>query len=272
MNFTIGSDPEAFLMNNQGIFISAVGRIGGSKKEPLKISQDEGFCVQEDGVAVEFNVPPAKTADAFAANITRMVAYLEAKAESLNLKLSITPSARFYPEQLKSEQAMTFGCDPDFNAWTRSENDKPACEDVQLRTCGGHIHIGCLDLPTLMCIRAYDLFLGAPSILYDKDQRRRMLYGKAGAYREQPYGHEYRVLSNFWIANPKLIKWVHSRVAKSLEFVKAAHVMGIRNKDFLVDDADIIIETINKGDIRLLDQLDLKYGILQDLPEVTNAG
>ena len=74
MNFTIGADPELFLADARGKFISAVGLIGGTKKEPLQVPMYEtGFCVQEDNVAAEFNIPPTDNANTFAWHIAKMV-------------------------------------------------------------------------------------------------------------------------------------------------------------------------------------------------------
>jgi len=272
IKFTIGSDPEVFFQNNDGSFMSAIGKIGGTKKEPLQLLHlPKGFCVQEDGVAVEFNIPPANTSDAFAQNIQIMVTHLEQKAKDLNVRLSITPSARFGWPDLQHPNAQQFGCDPDFNAWRNGEeNPKPKCDDPLLRTAGGHIHVG-TELPTIMCVRAHDLFLGAPSLIFDKDHRRRKLYGNAGAHRETEFGHEYRVLSNFWISHTKLVKWVYSRIIKSLEFVNGAVIMGIAAKDFLRSDEDLITRTINENDLQRLDRLNLKYRILEDLPGVSSV-
>jgi hypothetical protein len=49
-------------------------------------------------------------------------------------------------------------------------------------------------------VRYMDLYLAVPSILMDDGIERKQLYGKKGAFRPKPYGTEYRVLSNFWIA------------------------------------------------------------------------
>ena len=56
MQFTIGADPEFFLMKNKK-YVSAVGMIGGSKNEPLALDK-EGFAILEDNVSVEFNIAP----------------------------------------------------------------------------------------------------------------------------------------------------------------------------------------------------------------------
>lgn len=70
-----------------------------------------------------------------------------------------------------------------------------------------------------------DLYLGVPSILMDGDTDRRRLYGKAGAYRSKPYGVEYRTLSSFWVADPKLIGWAFEQTMRAVEAVKNLEVI-----------------------------------------------
>ena len=68
--FTIGCDPEFFLTDALGGFISAIDLVGGTKHDPRPLHDlGEGFNVQEDNVAVEFGVPPAKNQDEWIANV-----------------------------------------------------------------------------------------------------------------------------------------------------------------------------------------------------------
>ena len=106
--------------------------------------------------------------------------------------------------ELEHPNAQTFGCDPDFNAWTGRKNPRPKATDKNLRSCGGHVHIGYLegkykDLAPRSIIKACDLYMGIPAVFMDNGTLRKQLYGKAGAYRQKGYGVEYRSLSNFWI-------------------------------------------------------------------------
>ena len=268
MKFTIGADPELFLTDRAGHFVSAVGLIGGTKKEPLQVATyAKGFCVQEDNVAAEFNIPPSDNAQTFAENIDLMVNYLAVKAGELKLQIKIVPSARFDPAELKHATTLVFGCDADFNAWTGKQNPKPQCDDAQLRTCGGHVAVG-TDLPSRMCIRAEDLYLGAPAILIDDDMRRRQLYGAAGCYRETTFGHEYRVLSNFWITSIERTKWIYEGIRRALVLVQAALAAGIEEEDFLEEDRSQIELAINTGSRSAVYTLDKKYGILIGCPHL----
>ena len=229
-NVLCGADPELFLTDDNGKYISAIGKIGGSKMFPRKID-DYGSAVQEDNVAVEFNIPPAESVKEFITNLYRPLSYLNKHAASMNLKLSIVPSAKFDWDQLDNPTAMMFGCSVDFNVWTGKPNPRPEAkgDNRNLRTCGGHLHLS-WDEPNLEerreLVRTMDLFLGVPSVLIDNDSMRRVLYGRAGAYRPKPYGVEYRVLSNFWIKNLDRMRWAFEQSHRAIQFLRQGHKIG----------------------------------------------
>ena len=214
MKILIGADPEIFVRNNEGKLISAHKMIPGTKKEPHKV--DKG-AVQVDGMALEFNIEAADTAEVFRTNVTHVMSQMRSMIEH---EFAIIPVAHFGTDYMKTqpEEALELGCDPDFNAWIGEENPRPN-GDRDFRTAAGHVHIGWKD-PSL-CLsgngdmfdaarmaRQMDFFLGLPSIFFDSDTVRRELYGKAGAFRPKPYGMEYRVLSNAWLTSASLIEWV----------------------------------------------------------------
>lgn len=220
----LGADPEVFLVDSSGKFISAIGKVGGSKECPRQCDDlPHGFTLQEDNVALEFGIPPASSADEFVHHIKTV----------LHNGLSTLPGLQFsklsctiFPEdQMKDPQAYIFGCEPDFNAWTKEVNDKPDPPHPWMRSAGGHVHIE-TKLDRFEVAKACDLFLGVPSVLMDTGEARKKLYGRAGACRLKPYGVEYRTLSNFWIFDDELIKWVWRNSEKALECVKALDWAG----------------------------------------------
>lgn len=219
MNFTIGADPELFLIHKPtNKLVSAVGLIGGSKESPLPIGNS--CAIQEDNVAAEFCIPPAEDVNTFLASINFALHDLEKRAMEYGLSLAESKaSAVFDEDQLWTLEAQTFGCDPDYNAYTGTVNPRPTSSNKNLRSCGGHVHIGTKYQPR-DTIKVMDLFLGAPSVLLDPDTNRRALYGKAGAFRYKPYGVEYRTLSNFWIWKKDLIEWVYHQVKAGLTFIE----------------------------------------------------
>lgn len=226
---TLGSDPELFLRDvKTSQLVSSIGLIGGTKDLPLPMPEmPRGFAMQEDNVAVEFNIPPAEDIISFTRSIQGGLGKLEEIAKGLDLVVAIESAVYFPPELLNNPQAQTFGCTPDFNAWTGRINPRPMAGDSTLRSAGGHIHIGIAPkIPKHKLeaiVRVMDLFLGVPSVMMEPDSTRRKLYGKAGAYRMTPYGVEYRVLSNFWIRSPELCEWAYNSTINAIEVVLASN-------------------------------------------------
>lgn len=252
----IGADPELFLkQQEQNKFISGIDLIGGSKHYPRQI-RDDGCAIQEDNVAAEFNIPPCETVDRFIESINFTLDNLSQLAKGYGLSLAIVPSAVFDQDQLNHPQAMEFGCDPDFNCWTRQRNPRPKTENKQLRVAGGHVHAGCLEegIDPWNMGRAMDLFLGVPSLQYDNDQERRKLYGKAGAVRIKPYGVEYRTLSNFWLKSDELKTWVFNQTNKAKDFCKAGG-------KFTKEEGDRIQYCINSSDMALMKTIQAEYNL-----------
>jgi hypothetical protein len=243
---TLGCDPEVLLVAPDGKFISSVGLIGGSKEDPLPIDE-EGNAVQEDNVSVEFNTPPCKSAADFILHINKNKNWIQAKAARLGLQMAIKPSAVFDDDQLQTPGAQTFGCDPDFNAWKAGEqNPRPSADDANLRSCGGHVHIGLKegDDP-LRVIQAMDLYVGCMMLEFDDDKDRRKLYGKPGAFRPKSYGVEYRTASNRWIESDERIQWVWDQTEKALAFARSG-------RKFTEVEGQMIQRCINESDLTLL--------------------
>ena len=231
---TIGSDPEVFLKDLNGNLISSIGKIGGSKKQPRPLGV-EGFFVQEDNVALEFNIPPAKTVEEFTQSIHWAITKLSEEVKTLGLQLHMSASEIFPEQELQSFAARQFGCEPDYNAWTRHRNPRPRADNLNLRSCGGHIHVGWSEPNTATrenLIRAMDLFLGVPSTIMDSNTERRKLYGRAGCFRPTDYGVEYRTLSNFWLKNKKYTEWAYHQTQRAWDYIAdAANVQNLEDKN-----------------------------------------
>lgn len=256
--FTIGSDPELFLQDTTGKLIASVGKFGGTKENPRPVLGGAGFAIQEDNVALEFNIPPSSSKKAFVESLSNMMAFVTQEAARRGLKPALLASATFTEDQLETEQAKLFGCEPDFNAWTGQENPRPEGVDKNLRSCGGHVHVGMSGSNPIVITRAMDLYLGVPSVLLDKDSTRRSLYGNAGSFRPTMYGIEYRVLSNFWLRSKKQMAWVYDQTERALE-----HAMKYQGNpmEFLLHEAKAIQSAINGGKESIAASLMEKYAI-----------
>lgn len=249
----IGADPEIFLQDAAGALISAIGRIGGSKDfpRPLEVLGD-GFAVQEDNVALEYNIPASGSEDELVKNIKAAMTYLSQEVAHQGLAFS-KASAAFYPKiQLADPRALVFGCEPDFNAWTGKVNPKPKAPDPTLRSCGGHVHVGANVADIEKAVRCMDLCLGVPSVKMDDGILRKQLYGKWGAYRPKMYGFEYRVLSNFWVFDEKLVRWVWKATEQALSMV---------DHNIEADEA-LISAAINENSRVAADELIAKYQLM----------
>lgn len=246
MNIKVGCDPEVFVKQD-GRFLSAFGLIEGDKKNPQKV---ERGAVQVDGMALEFNIDPASHEDEFLINVQEVFNTMKRMVPTY--EVVACPVADFPFEYLAEQpkEALELGCDPDYNAWTGGVNPRPNAK-VPMRTASGHIHIGWTDGQSSddanhvnrcdMVARQLDFYLGLPSLMYDKDTRRREMYGKAGACRYKPYGVEYRTLSNAWLNSEELIKWVFRATKQG--------VLDLMNGKILQDRYGDIQHIINTSDV-----------------------
>lgn len=228
----LGCDPEIFLVDAAQVLRSAVGKIGGTKYNPRPLPLGQGYAVQEDNVAIEFNIPPAEAREQFVSSIGNTVAFLADQIfEMYGLRLSPLSAAVFDKAELDSPEAKTFGCDPDFNVWTNKVNPRPKAANQALRSCGGHVHVGIqVDHNQARQLgKIMDLTHGVPATLMDDGELRKQLYGKMGAVRYKSYGLEYRVLSNFWIFDPKYRGWVWDNTELAINMLDKFDIDSLRD-------------------------------------------
>ena len=252
LEFTFGADPEFFVQKN-GIPVSAHGLIPGDKKNPHKVGWG---AVQVDGMALEFNIDPAKGEAGFVRNLK----------EVMNTIMLMVPEYQVYDKpvadfgfdyiQGQPDEAKELGCEPDFNAYTMDINPRPNAA-TPFRTASGHIHIGwtggvdphdsghfeaCATLAKML-----DVYLGVPSLLWDEDDRRRELYGKAGSFRPKSYGMEYRTLSNRWLRSdkPYLSRFIFNNCVDAVK--KCFEDPEYAERDLMGKTAREIVDTGDRG-------------------------
>lgn len=221
-DFTVGADPEVFL-GKGGAFVSAHDKLPGDKRNPHKV---ECGAVQVDGMAAEFNIDPAKDFEQFKNNLDTVQGVLKSMIGDLDF---IDDVSVFFDEEFAKkipDENMMLGCESDFNGWSMMDNNPPE-ETTMMRTAGGHVHVGGFftndvfsDMhfgASARLARTLDETIGVYSVLWDKDDQRRSMYGKAGCFRPKFYGMEYRTLSNKWIFSDKLVRFVYDGVKEALE-------------------------------------------------------
>ena len=217
-NILIGCDPEGFIVDGQGNFISAYGIIPGDKLTPSKL---EKGAVQVDGMAIEFNIDAAASEDEFNGNVVTVLHQLDELVKKIDKDFSInwTPVVHFKQTiwEMSPEQCKILGCDPDFNIkGEMNENPTLRLENNPIRTAAGHIHIGFLDelLHDPMekthfdtCKYIAEGFFGANLPFYvprtTPEVERMSYYGSMGAFRPKKYGVELRSPSNLWVSEEK---------------------------------------------------------------------
>ena len=225
LNVMLGCDPEAWLFDRESNQpVSAYGLVPGTKARPHPL---EKGMVQVDGMAIEFGIEPARTEDEFVNNIRTVLAQVN-EIIPKELKVVFQPVVNFSKEVMSKQpdEALELGCEPDFSAYTLLANPRPT-PPATLRSAGGHVHVGWgsdfnIEDPALMKSCAalagnMDWYLGVPSLSWDSDTNRRRLYGAPGAFRPKPYGMEYRSLSNMWVCDENLQRFVFRNTMRAVE-------------------------------------------------------
>lgn len=225
MDILIGADPEFFVCDKDGKYISAHGLVSGTKKAPLPVKDG---AVQVDGMALEFNINPAKDLAQFTTNISSVLTQLREMVDP-SLDFKFDPVAPFGKELIEAQplEARELGCDPDFNAWNGGQPNPRPDSNFDFRTASGHIHIGWtkdedINNPDhleacIMVTKQLDIALGIAEPLWCEPNARKTLYGELGAFRPKHYGVEYRVLSNAWLRSEKLRTLVYSTAKKAVD-------------------------------------------------------
>lgn len=224
MKLLVGCDPEIFLMDDKGKFVSAEGMVPGTKTNPHKVKKG---TVQVDGFAAEIGIDPASSATEFADNVETVLQ--ELKSFTGNYQFAFIDSVIFSEKvfEAQSKDGKMLGCEPDYSAYTKMANPVPQPNPPSFRTASGHIHIGWCEGSDITdpghfadCIavaKQMDWTVGVPSVGWNPTSRRRALYGKAGAFRPKHYGCEYRTPDNTWLRERKLMEFIFTNTEHGMK-------------------------------------------------------
>lgn len=222
LELKFGCDPEGFVQNGEGQFVSAHGLFPGTKHEPFKV--DKG-AVQVDGLALEFNIDPVETEEDFLKNIKTVRAQMDEMVKDIDpsWKLVFTPFARFDPVYFVNlpDQSKVLGCDPDYDLTGTPKSPTSDMMYEPARAAGGHIHIGWTkDEDPLAPHHFADCLNVAKTIpfsaKYRAEKERIKFYGQPGSFRPKPYGVELRSPSNMWVANERTQSSVFRYVSQKM--------------------------------------------------------
>jgi hypothetical protein len=256
--YKFGADPELFIFNPvTNKFVSSHDLVLGDKQTPFLVKDG---ATQVDGVSAEFNITPATTAEEFSGRIesvkSTMLTMIRSREGNKHLRLKAVPVAYFDEKYFLSlpEEARALGCQPDFNAYTGEQNSPPGTKET-FRTGSGHIHVGDYDWKgdykqdVRNRVKQLDYTIFPLSLIWDTEQKRRELYGAPGAFRYKPYGFEYRVLSNRWVDDVKLQKWIFKSTERAMElYDQGEHLFDDTppeshyDRNYLLSYADMLVK------------------------------
>lgn len=225
MNRTFGSDPELLVVKD-GKPVSAIGIVQGDIEHRISL---KGHQFYYDNVLAECAIKPGASKKEVLDNFMEC---FQIYADMVRpFRLVPQASVTFPDEQLEHPDARKVGCAKDMCAYELVIKEAPtdAICNGNLRSCGGHIHLGSETLTAdgpepILALYMLDLMLGVPSLWLDQDPSsgmRRRLYGQAGRYRVKPYGLEYRSLGNFWLASPAMTSLVYDLSMHAIDLVES---------------------------------------------------
>jgi Phage phiEco32-like COOH.NH2 ligase-type 2 len=273
MFISFGSDPEFFFAKKT--MLGKVGKVVGAEKivpeggvngfiaelnketDEWKLASGKTGGIIIDGVQAEMNPKPDTCRQRMGGELSRMFKLIARLMKENNVVINWDVNVRVPVREMQSlsPKSRQFGCSPSLNAYDEKV-ELPDAETYPFRSAGGHIHVGhyyqtgkdpmrdLLKGPNAdykKMVKVMDIIVGNTSVLLDRDDgeiQRRTCYGRAGEYRVQPHGLEYRVLGNFWLKNFILTSMVFGLTRLAFGFIE--------NKKA----AKELIAAVNESDIR----------------------
>jgi hypothetical protein len=243
-NILTSADPEFFLRDEKGELVPGYSVLP-NKKGPGRVSCG---VFHEDGFQAELSPEPDSCHERVVRKLGLMMNTVERAAvggDYQEMDRSYIPdniftgayTTRIVPEivveipppLLKTAPAkfVSLGCDPSENIYGTPSFSVDNPRAFPFRMAGGHIHLGTPTIASFLhshadqIIASMDAFLGVGAVaLFDKvdDPRRRQYYGRAGEFRYQKHGLEYRSLSNVWTWHPAIAHLILNLARGSFRF------------------------------------------------------
>lgn len=276
----LGADPEFAAVDERGWCVPATRVLrtidkkwgvrepvkGDSYKGPYFVFGPPGFSFQSDGASLEVNIPPDNSTQALVDSLRATFQVGHAIVSELGLRLEMLSTIPISLDQIKAGgiELSEFGCDVDHNPYGDTVNQADVDPTtLQARFFGGHIH---MSPHTGMGERFYtenvyetvvalDLLVGLADVMLDGTEgaaARRKVYGRAGRYRPQKWGFEYRSPGSVYLRSP------HT-TAMMFELTKRATWLAT-NDALVYELLDVVtftgmLDTINKADTDAATQL-----------------
>lgn len=233
-SFTIGTDPEMFVVDGKDALIPAW------KFLPKKLGryEEQPFL---DGYQAEFMTVPGTCLDGLTSSTRNGLGNLlmAAQKHDPNAKLSLKTVFAISRDDLKAatDEQVALACNPSRNVYGASGKGIKDPRKVAFRFAGGHMHFGASTLGSKAAQIEGVKALDRAAIIFTctfagmEDPVRREYYGLAGEYRETSYGMEYRTLSNVWLCAPGIMQLVW-------DFSREVLRMGMSGLNYLWDISD----------------------------------
>lgn len=223
-NYSVGADPEVLLVtftpdspNSRGFIADRI--FSGDKNNHIDIGK--GCSIHNDGVAVEYNIPPCRStkqfieANAYALDyiIKEINKYNETKVKDGEYSIGISGSSGLLydlKELSEKKEYSDSGCIEVHNVIKMREQPPVKYDKTNPnRYAGGHIHIG-WENPSIderivfarvldMCYADLMFSITDYQNLSWNVGRGATVLGELGNVRFKDYGIEYRTPSNHWI-------------------------------------------------------------------------
>lgn len=226
---TAGADNELFVWDTKKDKpVPCVGLVDGTKNKPLQVGKAKGYALQEDNVMLEYNIPPQRTTNGFISALRKGAVLARDHIKKINpdYEVRVLGETTFTKAQLRSKQAQTIGCEPDFNAYENGAIRLNPPDLGNKRSAGGHIHLGGdFNCPPFVVALFCDLEAYCWGYL-NPSTKPRSWYRQPGLYREKEYGIEYRTLSNEWmLISPDLRKKCENPTGKQFTDISLSYNM-----------------------------------------------
>ena len=227
--FTTSCDPELFLQDGKGNIVPGFSVLP-LKKDPGRASYG---VYHEDGFQAEFSPNPEhchhNVLNYASRTMGEMLTCARNKAKDPTITLSPLNFVEIPQAMLDAatDEQAALGCDPSLNVYGTAPFIVENPRMFPYRAAGGHIHLGSPKIAKTLhdmaepIIKSMDVFAGVASVaLFEgiEDPRRRQFYGRAGEFRKQPHGLEYRTLSNAWLTSPAVAHVVFNLARGAFRF------------------------------------------------------
>ena len=224
----IGCDPELFLFDNVlDRIVPACGIVEGSKESPIMLIN--GGMVQLDGTVLEFGTPPVEpTGTNFSSALTATLNIIRKQLSDKygsRYELRCGASAAYSPEDIAANhEGLIVGCDAQYvmvkpDQPTRAILESTGKLSPDCVPIGGHLHFGFVDnmesklvenhsaIRYTETMRKADVSTIMQDVHCSSSRERKNVMGfptNTPAIRIKPYGIEFRNLSSYWLACPRI--------------------------------------------------------------------